>query len=133
MKRKIPVRAAGLVFGFVAALAFGCDSLDFSEGSPSSPSDPVTILIGGQCRAVGRSIECEDESRSIPSNQLRIIEWVLRNARTGDRLESRSAGPGDEISFPGLANDPYQVTQRVSAKDGGSDQKVHNLSIPGPF
>src|SRR5690348_10186369 len=106
MKRKIHVRAAGLVFGVAAALTLGCDSLDFSEGSSPSPSEPVTILIGGQCRAVGRSIECEDESRSIPASQLRIIEWVLRNARTGDRLESRSAGPGDEVSFPGLANDP---------------------------
>ena len=117
---------------FLVPLGFlvACDGDVTVEGPSPTPTEPVSILIGGQCRAFGSSIECEDDSRSVPADQLTSVSWSLRDAATGISIDSKPGQPSGEIAFSGLAEGAYSVEQTVVAADGSSDHQVHgNLSI----
>lgn len=116
-----PLRLATLI------LLAGCGyEITRDSDGPDSPTSSVSIVVLGQCRAVARRIECRDESESNPPRQLQLVQWELSNSATGLSLDSRRADPGDEVSFPGLASDVYEVRQRVFARDGGTAQKVYS-------
>ena len=98
--------------------------------TPPTPTETVTVLIGGQCRTSGSSIECEDDSRSVPADQLSSVSWDLRDASSGISIDRKPGQPGGEISFSGLAPGEYSVEQTVAATDGSAAEQVHgNLAI----
>ncbi|HSG41331.1 MAG TPA: hypothetical protein VLE27_16945 [Thermoanaerobaculia bacterium] len=120
LKRLCPLLA-------LAALAGACDSLGLSE---DSPTEPVTIHLGGECHTDGQTILCRDTSTSTPANRLKAVEWSLHSASSGFPHGSQQKAPGDQAFFSGLRTDTYQVTQRVLATDGASSQHVYaGLSI----
>ena len=121
-RRLIPFAFLPLVLALIA-----CDgdvNIDGSEQS-TSPTEPVTILIGGQCRAAFGRIECEDSSTSRPSGHLEAVRWELRSSSTGISQDNRRGEPDAEISFSGLEPDTYEVEQTVLADDGGAASQVH--------
>ena len=123
LRRLIPFAFLPLVLALVA-----CDgdvNIDGSEQQSTSPTEPVTILIGGQCRAGDGRIECEDSSTSRPSGHLEAVRWELRSSSTGISQDNRRGEPDAEISFSGLAPDTYEVEQTVLADDGGAASQVH--------
>ena len=122
-RRLIPLAFLPLVLTLIA-----CDgdvNIDGSEQS-TSPTEPVTILIGGQCRAGDGRIECEDSSTSRPSGHLEAVRWELRSSSTGISQDNRRGEPDAEISFSGLEPDTYEVEQTVLADDGGAASQVHS-------
>jgi hypothetical protein len=111
----------------LAALAAGCNVLDLSG---HSPTETVTIHLGGECHTDHQIILCRDSSSSVPANRLDSVEWSLYDAGTGFPRGSEQKEPGDQVSFPGLDFGTYQVIQRVVARDGGSAEHVYpSLSI----
>lgn len=119
------VRSAIRLLGFAALTVFAGCGYELTRDA-DSPTSPVSIVVLGQCRALSRRIECRDESESNPANQLRFVGWELSSSETGVSLDSRRAEPGDEVSFPGLASDVYEVRQVVFARDGGRAQKIYS-------
>ena len=92
---------------------------------PETPTEPVLILIGGQCRADNGRIECEDSSTSTPARHLVSVRWDLRDAATGISQDRRQNPPLAEVSFSGLEAGSYEVEQTVLADDGSSASQVH--------
>lgn len=107
----------------LAALA-GCDK--------DSPTEPVSIFVGGQCIVAANTIVCRDASRSEPPNSLTVVDWELTSGTTGLSLAVLPSAPGGEISFTGLANGSYQVNQTVSAQDGSMQQRTYGPFTVGP-
>lgn len=94
-----------------------------------SPSEGVSIFVGGQCLITANTIVCRDASRSEPQNRLTVVDWELVNGSTGLSLGGLPSPPGGQISFTGLVtNSSYQVNQTVSAQDGSSQERTY-----GPF
>ena len=123
-RRLLFLLALPLVLALVA-----CDgdvNIEGNEQQSSSPTEPVTILIGGQCRTAFGRIECEDSSTSRPTGQLDAVRWELRSSTSGISQDNRRGQPDAEISFSGLEPDTYEVEQTVLASDGGSASQVHS-------
>ena len=122
MRRSIIFGLLGIFIGIL----IGCDGdVNVENPPPTTPTEVVSILIGGQCRTSGARIECEDESRSSPADQLGSVTWELRSSTTGISIDRRQGEPGGEVSFSGLSPDTYEVEQAVEASDGSTVQQVH--------
>lgn len=100
----------------------------FSGCDKGSPTEAVTIFVGGQCRVATNAIICRDASRSEPQDRLTVIDWELIISSSGLSQGSMPGSPGGEISFTGLTTDTYQVNQSVSAQDGSEQERTY-----GPF
>lgn len=111
----------------VLATLAGCEERSSSLPRPSSPSptEIVSIFVGGQCRVAVSTIVCRDASRSEPENRLTAVGWELINGSSGLSQGSSPSEPGGEISFTGLAAGSYQVNQSVYAKDGSSQARTY--------
>lgn len=109
-----------LCLGLSLATLAGCDK--------DSPTEEVSIFVGGQCLAAANIIVCEDASRSEPEDRLTIVDWKLISGSTGLTQRVQPSAPGGEISFTGLTAGTYQVNQAVSARDGSSQERTY-----GPF
>ena len=104
----------------------GCENdVTVDNTGDNTPTEVISILIGGQCRTSGARIECEDDSRSAPSDQLTAVSWELRSSTTGISIDRRQSEPEGEVSFSGLDTDTYDVEQAVEASDGSIVQQVH--------
>jgi hypothetical protein len=90
-----------------------------------SPTETVSIFVGGQCRVAANAIGCRDASRSEPQNRLTVVDWELIG---GPTRGSQPSAPGGEVSFTELATGTYQVNQSVSALDGSTQERIY-----GPF
>ena len=124
----MPRRLIPFILAVVALVLGACDgdvNIDGAQQS-ASPTEPVSILIGGQCRAGDGRIECEDSSTSRPSGHLEAVRWELRSSSTGISQDNRRGQPDAEISFSGLEPDTYEVEQTVLADDGGAASQVHS-------
>lgn len=127
---------AVIVSLLVALFAFGCSDDDTTNFvSPTDPGLPVIVFLGGQCRAAPTRVECEDESRSEPRNELSAITFELRDSATGLSVERRSADPQSgvprEVSFAGVSPGTYEVRHQVVATDGGTVTTVYSGLVVG--
>lgn len=120
MTRRKPLHRLVFWTSLTLATLAGCDK--------DSPTETVTIYIGGQCRAAASTIVCRDASRSEPQKRLTIVDWELISGSTGLTQGVLPSAPGGEVSFPGLATGTYQVNQKVSARDGSEQERTY-----GPF
>ena len=91
----------------------------------NSPTETVSIFVGGQCLVAANTIVCRDASRSEPQNRLTVVDWELTLSSSGLSLGVLPSAPGGTISFNGLAAASYQVNQTVSAQDGSSQQRSY--------
>lgn len=97
-----------------------------------SPTETVSIFVGGQCFIAANTIVCQDASRSEPTNRLTVVDWELTSSLTGLPLGVLPSAPGGQISFTGLATGNYQVNQLVSARDGSVQERSYGpLSVEG--
>lgn len=121
MTRRKKSRRLTLCIGLALVTLAGCDK--------GSPTETVSIFVGGQCLITANTIVCRDASRSEPQNRLTVVDWELVNGSTGLSLGVLPSPPGGQISFTGLVtNSSYQVNQTVSAQDGSSQERTY-----GPF
>jgi hypothetical protein len=104
----------------VLAMVEGCDR--------GSPTETVSIFVGGQCLTAANTIVCRDASRSEPQNRLTVVDWELISSSTGLSQGVLPSAPGGQISFTGLAAGGYQVNQMVSAQGGSTQERTY-----GPF
>jgi hypothetical protein len=116
----------------------GCETNSSSSSSPStspaSPTETVSIFVGGQCRVAANTIVCRDASRSEPQNRLTAIDWELISGSSGISQGASPTAPGGEVSFTGLTAGSYQVNQRVSAQDGSAQGRTYGpLTISPPL
>jgi len=93
-----------------------------------TPTETVSIFVGGQCILATNTIVCRDASRSEPQNRLAVVDWELVRGSTGLSQGVLPSAPGGQIAFTGLAPGSYQVNQTVSARNGSQQEKTY-----GPF
>ncbi len=119
-----------LCSSLVLATLAGCEENSSSTSPPPvpSPTEIVSIFVGGQCRVAANTIVCRDASRSEPQNRLTAIDWELFNS-SGISQGASPTAPGGEVSFTGLTDGSYQVNQRVSARDGSAQARTYGPLI----
>ncbi|HEV7504811.1 MAG TPA: hypothetical protein VGS07_07875 [Thermoanaerobaculia bacterium] len=118
----------------LAALA-GCQDHSHTSSAvvvPTLPTDPVSIVVGGQCHGSGSTIVCRDASRSEPQSRLTAVDWELISISTGLSQGVSPSAPGGEVSFTGLSFDTYQVNQTVSAQGGSTQERTYGPFIISP-
>lgn len=113
-------RAIFLCISFSLPMLAGCHK--------DSPTETVSIFVGGQCILATNTIVCRDASRSEPKNRLSVVDWELVRGSTGLSQGVLPSAPGGQIAFTGLAPGSYQVNQTVSARNGEQQEKTY-----GPF
>jgi hypothetical protein len=97
----------------------GCEIKD--TRTPTQPDEEpvyVTVLTSGRVTspAPGR-IAVEDDSSTIPANEIAQVQWVVR-APTGSSADSGTTAPGGELTFTGLPAGGYTVEQTAILKSG---------------
>lgn len=118
-------RSLFLCISFSLPLLTGCHK--------DSPTETVSIFVGGQCILATNTIVCRDASRSEPQSRLAVVDWELVRGATGLSQGVLPSAPGGQIAFTGLAPGSYQVNQTVSARNGTQQEKTYGPLTVSPM